>query len=98
MPRRITHKSHDVYLSDHAWLRYCERTCVRASKSMRNRLTAFLKAQLNESLGTGLHLDKRGDAWLEIGPRLWASARLDNHGWIITTVIVWDESKREVAG
>lgn len=98
MPRVIKPKSHDVVLSDHAWTRYCERAGARPSRSARNKLAMFLKAKLNNELARGLHLDRTGAAWLEIESLIWASARLTDRGWVVTTVVVWGESREEAVG
>jgi len=87
MGRRITYKSHDVILTDHAWKRYCERANVRPTPGRKKRLAALLHVKLNSGLAVGLHIDRTGAAWLEIGPQLWASARLTERGWMVMTVI-----------
>lgn len=98
MPRVIKPKSHDVILSEHAWQRYCERANLKPTPARRNKLRAFLHAKLNNAIGVGLHLDRTGAAWIEIEQLMWASARLTDRGWVVTTVVVWGEAREEAAG
>lgn len=98
MPRIIKPKSHDVILTEHAWQRYCERANVRPTTGRKKRLATYLHSKLNSALGVGLHLDRSGAAWIEIEQLLWASARLTDRGWVVTTVMVWGESREEAVG
>lgn len=94
MPKPMSAKAHRVILTDHAYERFCE----RCRYIRRGKLAALLTARLNAELGRGLHLDKTGAGWIEIEQLLWASARLTDRGWVITTVIMWGESRDESCG
>lgn len=83
MPRINRPKAHRVILSNHAWDRFQE----RGGRKKRTKLVNLITAKLNESLGPGLVVDRTGAAWVEVKPWLWASLRLTDIGWIVTTII-----------
>jgi len=92
-PRGMNPRHHEVYLSEHAWERWIERSGIRIK---RGKLIDQLRYKLNAAISTGLPLDDTGAGWLEITPLLWATVRLKDNGWLVTTFTSWEE--REEAG
>lgn len=100
-PRGLQPRHHEVILPDHAWGRYLERAGVDLKpwqeKKVRVKLRQYLTARLNDEIAAGgLILDRTGAAWIEITPVLWATVRLGDGGWVITTFTDWSEKSREV--
>lgn len=85
---RLERKPHRLIVSNHAWDRLAERSAIH---SRRSKMQYYLQCKLNQQLQRGLRLDKTGAAWIEIDPELWASVRLDNDAWVVTTVIRMDK-------
>lgn len=93
-PRGMNPRHHEVILGDHAWGRWLER--CKGIKIKRGNLVSLLRYQLNVAISLGLPLDSTGAGWIEITPEIWATVRLTDLGWKVTTITRWDE--KEEAG
>lgn len=81
---RLERKPHRLVVSDHAWDRLVERSNIRGKRS---KTQHYLQCLLNQQLQKGLRLDKTGAAWLEVDPELWATVRLEDNAWVVTTIM-----------
>ncbi len=92
MPRVMKDKNYKVYLTEHSIERFRERS---KKKIKHQKLINLLCTKLNDTLKTGLRVDEKGVAWIQVDIRLWACLRLDVEGWVVVTFI--DRSKTSEA-
>lgn len=90
MAKPMRFRQQQVIISEHAWAkRWPERAGIKISKT---RLARMLRRKLTEGArGRGLYPDATGAVWVEVlPPWLWATARLTEQGWVVTTFTTWD--------
>lgn len=89
MPRQqIKPRHQEVSISAHAWdERWPERVGIPLS---RKHVARKIQARLTElARSDGIYLDRTGACWVEVYPWLWATVRLMDRGWMVTTFTVW---------
>lgn len=94
-PRGMNPRHHEVFLSNHAWGRWLERSETKhKGKAARNKLARAIRALLNEAIHKGIEIDNTGAGWVDLGEELYAGVVFDDKGWVIFTITTLEEKNR----